>query len=263
MASEQVRVAVVTGSTSGIGLAIGQKFVSLGWKVVFHGSRSEEQAIEAVKGSGITFGDNVVYCPADLRKAEDSIRVVQTAIDTFGRIDVLVNNAGRQYVSPVDEFPADMWNDVIAINLTSCFHTIQTALPVMKKNGWGRIVNIASVQGVVASVNKAAYVSAKHGLNGLTKVVALETATLPQITCNSICPGWVLTPLVENQIRAKAEKEGTTYEEASVALVSEKQPTGTFTLPGQIADMTAFLCTDSCSNMTGSLVTMDGAWTAQ
>jgi 3-hydroxybutyrate dehydrogenase len=180
----------------------------------------------------------------------------------FGALDILVNNAGIQHVANVEEFPAERWDAVIAINLSSAFHTSRFALPGMKQRNWGRIINIASVHGLVGSMQKAAYVAAKHGIIGLTKVVALETARTG-VTCNAICPGWVLTPLVQKQVDARAEREGVSDEAAKLALVSEKQPSGEFVTPEQLAALAVFLCGDAASEVRGAAWNMDGGWTAQ
>jgi 3-hydroxybutyrate dehydrogenase len=180
----------------------------------------------------------------------------------FGAIDILVNNAGIQYVANVEDFPEERWDAVIAINLSSAFHTTRFALPGMKQRNWGRIINIASVHGLVASMQKAAYVAAKHGIIGLTKVVALETARTG-VTCNAICPGWVLTPLVQKQVDARAEREGISNDAAKLALVSEKQPSGEFVSPEQLAALAVFLCGDAASEVRGAAWNMDGGWTAQ
>jgi 3-hydroxybutyrate dehydrogenase len=180
----------------------------------------------------------------------------------FGTIDILVNNAGIQYVANVEDFPEERWDAVIAINLSSAFHTTRFALPGMKQRNWGRIINIASVHGLVASMQKAAYVAAKHGIIGLTKVVALETARTG-VTCNAICPGWVLTPLVQKQVDARAEREGISNDAAKLALVSEKQPSGEFVSPEQLAALAVFLCGDAASEVRGAAWNMDGGWTAQ
>jgi 3-hydroxybutyrate dehydrogenase len=180
----------------------------------------------------------------------------------MGGIDVLVNNAGIQYTSRVEDFPPETWDAIIAVNLSAAFHIMRRALPGMRQQGWGRIINIASAHGLVASVEKSAYVAAKHGLVGLTKVVALETAE-SGITCNAICPGWVLTPLVRKQIDARAANTGATAEQASAALLAEKQPTRRFTTVDQIGGMVLFLCSDAAANLTGASLPIDGAWTAQ
>jgi 3-hydroxybutyrate dehydrogenase len=180
----------------------------------------------------------------------------------FGALDILVNNAGIQHVANLEDFPQERWDAVIAINLSSAFHTTRFALPGMKQRNWGRIINIASVHGLVASMQKAAYVAAKHGIIGLTKVVALETARTG-VTCNAICPGWVLTPLVQKQVDARAEREGISNDAAKLALVSEKQPSGEFVAPEQLAALAVFLCGDAASEVRGAAWNMDGGWTAQ
>ena len=184
------------------------------------------------------------------------------AEESFGAVDVLVNNAGIQHVSPVHDFPVEQWDDVIAVNLSSVFHTIRAALPAMKARGWGRIVNVASAHGLVASPDKAAYVSAKHGVLGLTKTVALETATTG-VTCNAICPGWVLTPLVEAQIHARAERDGISFDTAKAALVGEKQPSREFVTTADIGALTVFLCSDAAAQVRGAAWNIDGGWCAQ
>jgi 3-hydroxybutyrate dehydrogenase len=199
---------------------------------------------------------------ADATKADDVKKLVDACIAQYGRIDILVNNAGIQYVANVEDFPEERWDAVIAINLSSAFHTTRFALPGMKQRNWGRIINIASVHGLVASMQKAAYVAAKHGIIGLTKVVALETARTG-VTCNAICPGWVLTPLVQKQVDARAEREGISNEAAKLALVSEKQPSGEFVSPEQLAALAVFLCGDAASEVRGAAWNMDGGWTAQ
>ncbi len=208
------------------------------------------------------FGVTVTHHGADLSKPDGIRALIAHAEDRFGGVDVLVNNAGIQHVAPVESFPADRWDAVIALNLSAVFHGIHHALPGMKARGWGRIINIASVHGMVASVNKAAYVAAKHGVIGLTKVVALETAG-SGVTCNAICPGWVLTPLVQQQIDALAQAKGLSVEEAGRQLVGEKQPSRAFVSPDQLGGLAVFLCSDAAEGMTGSAVTMDGGWTAQ
>jgi 3-hydroxybutyrate dehydrogenase len=188
--------------------------------------------------------------------------MVKAAQKQFGALDILVNNAGIQHVAPIDKFPADRWDAVIAINLSSSFHTIRAALPGMKARKWGRIVNIASAHGLVASGEKVAYVAAKHGLVGMTKVVAIEAAN-EGVTCNAICPGWVLTPLVQKQVDARAQAGGISNDEAKRALVSEKQPMHQFSSPENIGALTVFLCSDAAATITGSAYSIDGGWTAQ
>jgi 3-hydroxybutyrate dehydrogenase len=188
--------------------------------------------------------------------------MVRYAQAEMGGVDILVNNAGIQHVAPIDEFPVDKWDAIIAINLTSAFHTTRLALPQMKQRGWGRIINIASVHGLVASVNKSAYIAAKHGLIGLTKTTALETATTG-VTCNAICPGWVLTPLVQKQVDARAAADGVDDEEAKRRLLAEKQPSLQFTTPDQLGEVAMFLCTPAAANMRGMSLNIDGGWVAQ
>jgi 3-hydroxybutyrate dehydrogenase len=190
---------------------------------------------------------------------EDLIRHTEAS---FGRLDILVNNAGIQHVAPIEEFPVERWDAVIAINLTSAFHTTRLALPGMRARNWGRVINIASAHGLVASANKSAYVAAKHGLVGMTKSVALETATTG-ITVNAICPGWVLTPLVQKQVDARAAAEGVSVEEAKKALLGEKQPSLQFTTPEQLGELAVFLCSEAASNIRGAAINVDGGWVAQ
>ncbi|MDA8232301.1 MAG: 3-hydroxybutyrate dehydrogenase [Magnetospirillum sp.] len=256
------RTAVVTGSTSGIGLGIARSLAAAGANVMLNGF-GEREAIEGIRATlARDFAVEALFNGADLSDAAGCATLIRDAEARLGAVDVLVNNAGIQHVSPVETFPPERWDAVIAVNLSSAFHTIRTALPGMTIRGWGRIVNIASAHGLVASANKAAYVAAKHGLVGLTKVVALETAETG-ITCNAICPGWVLTPLVQAQIDARAEAEGTTVEAAGRDLLAEKQPTKRFTTPEQIGDLAVFLCSPGGDNMTGAALSMDGGWTAQ
>ena len=256
------RTAIVTGSTSGIGLGIARALAAQGANVVLNGF-GDDAAIEALRtGIEREFGVTAIYDNADLRRPDACAALIHNAEMAMGRVDVLVNNAGIQHVAPVEDFPPERWDAVIAINLSSAFHTIRTALPGMKARGWGRIVNVASAHGLGASANKAAYVAAKHGLIGLTKVVALENAETP-VTCNAICPGWVLTPLVQAQIEARAAAEGVDFDHARVELLGEKQPSRRFTTPEQIGDLAVFLCSAAADNMTGSSITIDGGWTAQ
>ena len=223
----------------------------------------EAAAIEALRaGMEAKCKVRVAYDGADMSRPEQIAAMIASAEKEFGAIDILVNNAGIQHTAPVEEFPLERWDAVIAINLCSSFHTIRAALPAMKRKGWGRIVNIASAHGLVASANKAAYVAAKHGVVGLTKVVGLETANTG-VTCNAICPGWVLTPLVQKQIEARAQQNATSVEAESRALVAEKQASHKFTTPAQIAGLALFLCSPSADNITGSAYSIDGGWTAQ
>ncbi|BAE51481.1 3-hydroxybutyrate dehydrogenase [Paramagnetospirillum magneticum] len=254
--------ALVTGSTSGIGLGIARALAAQGASVMLNGF-GDGAEIEALRaGLAKEFGVTVLYNGADLSKPDGAGVLVRDAEARLGGVDILVNNAGIQHVSPVEEFPLERWDAVIAINLTSVFQAIRAALPGMKARGWGRIINVASAHGLVASVNKSAYVASKHGVLGLTKVVGLETAET-DVTCNAICPGWVLTPLVQKQIDARAEAQGVPVEQAGRDLLSEKQPSKKFTTPEQIGDLAVFLCSGAGANMTGTSLTMDGGWTAQ
>jgi 3-hydroxybutyrate dehydrogenase len=258
------KTAIVTGSTSGIGLGIAHRLASQGCNIVLNGSRAAPDSL--VSEFEKAYDIKAVYSQADFSDAEKAAQsVIKTAVDSFGTVDILVNNAGIQHVSPVESFPVEAWDRVIAINLTSCFHLIRLSIPLMKEHPdkYGRIINISSVHGIVASVNKAAYVSAKHGLNGLTKVVALETASDTGITSNAICPGWVKTPIVEAQIQTLAKQKNLSIEAATMELLGQKQPSKKFTTPEQIGDMVTFLCSPSASNITGSIQVMDGAWTTQ
>lgn len=256
------RNAIVTGSTSGIGLGIARALAAQGANVVLNGF-GDDAEIEALRlGLEAEFKVTVVYDNADLSRPDACAALIHNAEMALGGVDVLVNNAGIQHVAPVELFPAERWDAVIAVNLSSSFHTIRTALPGMKARGWGRIVNIASAHGLVASANKSAYVAAKHGLIGLTKVVALENAQ-GGVTCNAICPGWVLTPLVQKQIETRAATEGIAVEQARIELLSEKEPSRRFTTPEEIGGMVVFLCSPAAANMTGTSLSMDGGWTAQ
>lgn len=256
------RTAIVTGSTSGIGLGIAQALAAQGADIVLNGFGDPGQIESLRLGIEEKFGITAVYDNADLSDPDACAALVHNAEMALGHVDILVNNAGIQHVAPVDQFPPERWDAVIAINLSSAFHTMRVALPGMKVRGWGRIINIASAHGLVASANKAAYVASKHGLIGLTKVVALENAQTP-VTCNTICPGWVLTPLVKAQIEARAAAEGVSFDQARIELLSEKEPSRRFTTPEQIGEMAVFLCSPAADNMTGSNISMDGGWTAQ
>jgi len=249
------KLAVVTGSTSGIGLGIARALAGAGADIVLNGF-GEGAALQAELAR--EFKVRVSYDPADMTRPAEIRRMIERA----GGVDILVNNAGIQHVAPVDEFPDDRWDAVLAINLSAVFHGTKAALPHMKKRGWGRIINIASAHGLVASVNKAAYVTAKHGVVGLTKVVALETAATG-ITCNAICPGWVLTPLVQKQIDDLARRERIAGDEAKRRLLAEKQPSGEFATPEQIGNLAVFLCSDAAAQIRGASLSIDGGWTAQ
>jgi len=256
------KTAIVTGSTSGIGLGIARALAGEGANVVINGF-GEKDAIEKERaGIASEFGVKALYSPADMTKPAEIAGMVAMAEKELGSVDVLVNNAGIQHVAPIENFPIEKWDAIIAINLSSSFHAIRAAVPGMKQRKWGRIVNIASAHGLVASEEKVAYVAAKHGLVGLTKVVAIETAN-DGITCNAICPGWVLTPLVEKQIAARAKENGQSVEEAKKLLLSEKQPMLKFSTPEHIGALTVFLCSDAAETMTGSAYSIDGGWVAQ
>ena len=252
------KTALVTGSTSGIGLAIATALAKQGANIMLNGFGEIEAAKAQIKAIGV----EVDYHGADMSKPDEIEDLIQKTEARFGALDILVNNAGIQYTSNVEDFPADKWESIIAINLSSAFYTSHHALPGMQKRSWGRIINIASVHGLVASTQKAAYVAAKHGIIGLTKVTALENAKTG-ITCNAICPGWVLTPLVQKQVDARAEREHISNEEAKNALVSEKQPSGEFVAPEQLAALAVFLCGPDASEVRGASWNMDGGWTAQ
>jgi len=254
--------AVVTGSTSGIGLGIARALAEAGADIVLNGF-GEASAIEELRcGIAKEFGVRVTFSKADIADADDVVEMIETAANDFGHVDILVNNAGIQHTASIETFPTDQWNMIIAINLSSNFHAIRAALPGMRQRNWGRIINIASTHGLVASTCKGAYVAAKHGVIGLTKVVALETASTP-ITCNAICPGWVLTPLVQNQIAERAEREKISADVAKADLLSEKQPSHEFATPGQIGGVAVFLCSEAASQIRGAALPVDGGWTAQ
>jgi 3-hydroxybutyrate dehydrogenase len=256
------RTALVTGSTSGIGLAIARALAADGANVMLNGF-GDAAAIETLRsGMEKEFGVPVHYSAADMMKPSEIAGVVAQTEKDFGSLDVLVNNAGIQHVANVEDFPVEKWDAILAVNLSSSFHTVRAALPGMKTRKFGRIVNIASAHGLVASGQKAAYVAAKHGLVGFTKVVAIETANAG-ITCNAICPGWVLTPLVQQQVDARARERGLSNEESKVQLISEKQPMHEFTRPESIGALAVFLASDAAATITGSAYPIDGGWVAQ
>lgn len=256
------KTAVVTGSTSGIGLACARAFAEQGANVVINGF-GEADAIEAER-SGIEkdFGVRCVYSAADMTKPDEIANMISNAENELGSVDVLMNNAGIQHVAPVDEFPIDKWNAIIAINLSSAFHAIRAAVPGMKKRGWGRIINTASAHALVASPYKSAYVAAKHGIAGLTKTVALEVAQ-QGVTVNAICPGYVWTPLVEAQIPDTMKARNMTEEQVKRDVLLQAQPSKQFITVDQVAGFAVFLCTPTASAITGSILSMDGGWTAQ
>lgn len=256
------RIAVVTGSTSGIGLGIARALAEAGCNIMLNGF-GDIDAIEGIRrGIESEFTVKALYNGADLSKAEPCAELIHDTEKRFGRVDILVNNAGIQHVSPIESLPVDRWDAIIAINLSAAFHTMRTALPGMRRAGWGRIINIGSTHALVASVNKSAYVAAKHGILGLTKTAALELAG-SGITCNAICPGWVLTPLVKKQIEARAEREKIPIAQAEHDLLLEKQPSGKFTTVEQLGTLAVFLCSPGADNITGVPLIADGGWTAQ
>jgi 3-hydroxybutyrate dehydrogenase len=256
------RKAIVTGSTSGIGLGIARALAAQGCAIMMNGFGDAAEIEKLRAGLEKEFGVQAAFNGADLSRAADCEQLVADAAKRLGGVDILVNNAGIQFLSPIENFPPERWDAILAVNLSSAFHTIRVALPGMRQRGWGRLINTASTHGLVASVNKVAYIAAKHGIVGLTKVVALETAK-SGITCNAICPGWVKTPLVEKQIAARAEEEGIPIAQAEHDLLAEKQPTDRFTTVEQIGALAVFLASDGAANMTGSVIPIDGGWTAQ
>jgi 3-hydroxybutyrate dehydrogenase len=256
------KTALVTGSTSGIGLATARALAQDGANLMINGF-GDKAAIEKERVAlEKDFGIKALYSPADMSKPAEIAEMIRATEKEFGSLDVLVNNAGIQYVANVEDFPPEKWDAIIAINLSSAFHTTHAALPGMKQRKWGRIINIASAHGLVASGQKVAYVAAKHGIVGMTKVVAIETAN-DGITCNAICPGWVLTPLVQKQIEDRAEASGKSVREEEIALLAEKQPMHQFSKPESIGALTVFLSSDAAATITGSAYSIDGGWVAQ
>ncbi|WP_027865372.1 3-hydroxybutyrate dehydrogenase [Massilia alkalitolerans] len=256
------KTALVTGSTSGIGLGIARSLAEQGANIVFNGFGDAQQIEKLYTDVGTEFGVQTAYHNADMSKPLEIEAMMRFAADKFGAIDILVNNAGIQHVATVDEFPAEKWDAIIAINLTSAFHTSRLAIPGMKQKGWGRIINLASVHGLVGSAGKSAYVAAKHGLVGFTKVTALELAATG-VTCNAICPGWVLTPLVQKQVDDRAARDGLSNEAAKKALLSEKQPSGEFVTPAELGALAVFFCSPAGDQVRGVAWNMDGGWAAQ
>ena len=252
------KTALVTGSTSGIGLGIARALARQGADIVLNGFGDTRGPMAEVEALGVKVG----YHGADMSKPAEIEAMMKYVEREFGRTDVLVNNAGIQHVANLEDFPAERWDAIIAINLSSAFHTTRLALPAMKSANWGRIINVASVHGLVASAQKSAYVAAKHGIVGLTKVTALETATTG-ITCNAICPGWVLTPLVQKQVDAKAAALGLSNEEAKKQLLAEKEPSLQFTTPEELGELAVFFCSGAANNVRGVAWNMDGGWAAQ
>ncbi len=256
------KIAVVTGSTSGIGLGIAKSLAKQGASVMLNGILEPAQGEKLRVDFETEFKTTTTFSPADMSKPSEIQNWIEGILKSQSRIDILVNNAGIQHVAPIEDFSLEKWNSILAINLSSAFHTIHHSLPSMKKNNWGRIINLASVHGLVASANKSAYVAAKHGLIGLTKAVALETATT-NITCNAICPGWVLTPLVQAQIDNLAKAQNISLEEAKNRLLSEKQPSKEFVSSEQIGETVNFLCSSAAQQMRGTSINIDGGWLAQ
>lgn len=255
------KTAIVTGSSSGIGLGIAESFAKAGVNVMMNGIEPAEQVAEDVaRLEG--YGPKVVYSPANMMKPDEVRNMVALAEKTFDQVDILVNNAGIQFVAPIDEFPDEKWDAIMAINLSAAFHTIKAALPGMKTRGWGRIINIASAHGLVASPYKSAYVAAKHGILGITKTVALEVAD-QGITVNAICPGYVWTPLVEKQIPETAKARGITEKQVIEDVLLHAQPTKQFVTVDQLGGLATFLCSDDAASITGISLPVDGGWTAQ
>jgi 3-hydroxybutyrate dehydrogenase len=256
------KVALVTGSTSGIGLGIARALAGAGANVMLNGFGDPRQ-IESLRSDlAREYGVQVAYNGADISKPDEIAAMVRATADSLGPVDILVNNAGIQHVANIEDFPTERWDAVIAINLSGVFHGMKAAIPGMKAKGWGRIINIASAHGLVASAQKVAYVAAKHGVIGMTKVAAIELAN-HGVTVNAICPGWVLTPLVERQLEARAAQEGISVEAAARAFLSEKQPMTRFSTPEGIGGLAVFLCSDAAQTITGTPVSIDGGWVAQ
>jgi 3-hydroxybutyrate dehydrogenase len=256
------KTAVVTGSTSGIGLAIARAMAKEGANVLINGFGKPEDIEKERAGIEADFGVKAIYSPADMTKPAEIAAMIALAESTFGSVDVLVNNAGIQFVSPIEDFPVEKWDQIIAINLSSAFHAIRAAVPGMKTRGWGRIISTASAHSLVASPFKSAYVAAKHGIAGLTKTVALELAT-HGVTVNCISPGYVWTPLVENQIPDTMKARGMTRDQVINDVLLDSQPTKQFVTVDEVAAIAVFLCTDAAKQMTGANLSVDGGWTAE
>lgn len=252
------KTALVTGSTSGIGLGIAKALARQGANIVLNGFGD----VEGPKAEIAALGAKVAYHGADMSKPNEIEAMMAYAATEFGRVDILVNNAGIQHVARIEDFPVARWDAIIAINLSSAFHATRLALPAMQAANWGRIINVASVHGLVGSSEKSAYVAAKHGVVGLTKVTALENAT-SGVTCNAICPGWVLTPLVQKQVDAKAAALGISNDDAKNLLLGEKEPSMQFTTPEELGELAVFFCSPAGANVRGVAWNMDGGWAAQ
>jgi 3-hydroxybutyrate dehydrogenase len=255
------KTAIITGSTSGIGLGIAEALAQTGANIVLNGF-GDAMEIERTRCDLATrTGARVVYSPADMSKSGAIENMIRQTVDTFGAVDIMVNNAGIQHVAPVEEFPPEKWDAILAINLSSAFHATRLAVPGMRKKGWGRIINVASAHALVGSPYKSAYVAAKHGVYGLTKVVALETAE-DGITCNAICPGYVRTPLVEKQIDDQAKAHGISRDKVITDILLKQQPNKKFVEVAELAALAVFLCSDQAGSLTGVALPMDGGWTA-
>ncbi|HUZ64185.1 MAG TPA: 3-hydroxybutyrate dehydrogenase [Acetobacteraceae bacterium] len=255
------KVALVTGSTSGIGLGMARALAAEGAAIMLNGFGDAAEIDKTRKDLAAEFGVKVAYSGADMGKPDEIAAMVAAAQSELGSLDILVNNAGIQFTAAFEDFPADKWNAIIAINLSSAFHATKAAIPGMKKKGWGRIINTASAHGLVASEHKVAYVAAKHGIVGMTKVAAVELANFG-ITANAICPGWVLTPLVQKQLEDRAKQNGSTVEEEKKKMLAETQPMHKFSTPEQIGALTVFLCSDGAETITGTALSIDGGWVA-
>ncbi|MDB5965360.1 MAG: 3-hydroxybutyrate dehydrogenase [Polaromonas sp.] len=256
------KTALVTGSTSGIGLGIAKALAAQGAHIVLNGFGDVDGPRAEVEALGASLGARVAYHGADMSKAADIADMMTYAAAQFGQVDILVNNAGIQHVALVEDFPPEKWDAIIAINLTSAFHTARLALPAMKAANWGRVINVASTHGLVGSAQKSAYVASKHGIVGFTKSLALETARTG-VTCNAICPGWVLTPLVQKQIDDRSAREGISVEQATHDLLAEKEPSLQFTTPEELGALAVFFCSPAGNNVRGVAWNMDGGWVAQ
>jgi 3-hydroxybutyrate dehydrogenase len=256
------KAALVTGSTSGIGGAIAQRLAAAGCNVVITGFGEETEIDRLTKSLSQEHGVRALYIAADARKPAEVRAMMASAASKIGTLDVLVNNVGMQHVAPVDEFPDEKWDELLAVNLSAAFHTTKSVLPGMKEKRWGRVINIASAHGLVASAGKSAYVATKHGLIGLTKVTALEAASFG-VTANAVCPGWVRTPLVEKQVHDRAASSGRSLADTELQLLLEKQAVPTFTTATQVADLALYLCSQSAATITGAALSIDGGWVAQ
>ena len=263
MASDHIRTAIITGSNSGIGLGIARSLAAEGHNVVLNSFTDNGNDHGLADEIGRTHGNATAYIKADLSKPDEARALVEKSAERFGSVDILVNNAGIQYVAPVEDFPAEKWDAIIAINLSSAFHAAAVAVPMMKERGWGRIVNIASAHGLTASPYKSAYIAAKHGVVGLTKTIALEFAEARvAATCNAVCPGYVLTPLVENQIEDQMKAHGMGRQEVLDKVMLQRQPTRTFATVEEMGGTVAFLCSEHARQITGTTISVDGGWTA-